>query len=71
MKKPKSKLPERLQTAYDFLVPAVRILREAHTDAINDGNEFAEIVLLQLIGDSRELPLRVERAIKAAKGGAK
>jgi hypothetical protein len=71
MKKPKSKLPERLQTAYDFLVPAVRILREAHTDAMNDGNEFAEIVLLQLVSDAAWLSVHVERAMQAAKGGAK
>jgi hypothetical protein len=42
-------------------------LREAHTDAIHSGNEFAEIVLYDMIERAAELRLHLRRAAVAAK----
>ena len=41
-------------------------LRAAHTDAVNSGNQFAEIVLFDLIEASVELERKLNRAMEAA-----
>lgn len=41
-------------------------LREAYTDAVKSGNQFAQIVLLKLVGDAVELNRRIAAAHEAA-----
>ena len=41
-------------------------LREAYTDAVKANNQFAQIVLLKLIGDAVELNRKIGEAHEAA-----
>ena len=45
---------------------AVADIRSAHTLSIGDDNQFAEIVLLELLGDARKLSQRLAQALDAA-----
>ena len=45
---------------------AANELREAYTDAVKSGNQFAQIVLLKLVGDAVDM----NRKIAAAHGAA-
>jgi len=44
-----------------------RNIRAAHTDAVNSGNDFAEIVLYGLIEEAQKLEQKISRAAAAAK----
>ena len=41
-------------------------LQSAHSSAIREGDQFAEIVLLELLGDARKLSQRLAQALDAA-----
>jgi hypothetical protein len=41
-------------------------IREAHTDAVNSENRFAEIALFDLISASWTMELRIKRMVEAA-----
>jgi len=41
-------------------------IREAHTDAVNSGNQFAEIALFDLIEPAMQLEQKLKRLLDAA-----
>jgi hypothetical protein len=45
---------------------AVAALRAAHTDAIQSGNQFAEIVTLNLLNQAADLQVKLAQAKAAA-----
>lgn len=57
---------ENLTKALDSSLFAADELREAYTDAVKSGNQFAQIVLLKLVGDAVELNRKIAAAHEAA-----
>ena len=57
---------ENLQDACDHFNRYMGKLREAHKDAVNSGNQFAEYALLAMIERSGELQNHVHRLRFAA-----
>ena len=45
-------------------------LREAHTDAVNSGNQFAEIALFSLIESAAKMQTKLARVKEAATADA-
>ena len=56
---------ENLTKAFDSFGFFLGELRDAHTDAVNSGDQFAEIVLLQMLEDAVKMNRRLD-AIKSA-----
>jgi hypothetical protein len=59
---------ENLTKAYQTLSLLLRALLDAHTDAADSGNQFAEIVTLALVAQAKALQQPIEQALVAAGG---
>jgi len=57
---------ENLTKAYHSAQFMAREIREAHTDAVNSENQFAEIALFDLIEASVKLEQKLKRLVDAA-----
>jgi hypothetical protein len=57
---------ENLMKACDSFAFFFSELREAHTDAVHSGNDFAEIALFSLIEDAAKMQTKLERVKDAA-----
>ena len=57
---------ENLTKACDSFAFFFSELREAHTDAVNSENPFAEIAVFSLIEDAAKLEAKLERVKDAA-----
>ena len=61
---------ENLMKAADSFDFYFSELREAHTDAVHSGNEFAEIALFSLIEDAAKMQTKLSRIKDAANHSA-
>jgi hypothetical protein len=57
---------ENLMKACDSFAFFFSELREAHTDAVNSDNQFAEIAMFSLIEDAAKMQTKLERVKDAA-----
>lgn len=57
---------ENLKKAYASAQILAREIREAHTDAVNSENQFAEIAIFDLIEPSVELEQKLKRLVDAS-----
>jgi hypothetical protein len=57
---------ENLTKAFESAQFLAREIREAHTDAVNSDNQFAEIAIFDLIETSVKLEQSLERLMYAA-----
>lgn len=57
---------ENLNKAYQSAQFLAREIREAHTDAVNAENQFAEIALFDLIEETVKLEQKLKRLTDAA-----
>jgi hypothetical protein len=58
---------ESLTKAYDTYVECEKQLRMAHTDAIEAEDQFAEILIFQILEKMVEVDWRLKRMAEAAK----
>jgi hypothetical protein len=61
---------ENLISAYHSAQFLAREIRQAHTDATESTNMFAEIALFDLIAESVKLEQKLQRLVDAAKASA-
>jgi hypothetical protein len=57
---------ENLTKAYHSAQFLAREIREAHMDAVNSGDQFAEIAIFDLIEPSVKLEQKIKRLLGAA-----
>lgn len=60
-------LVEQLLQAVHSVGFAADHLKDAHRQMCNNGNQFGEIVVLELLGEAVKLQQKIDRALAAAK----
>lgn len=59
-------MKEILDRSLQSMNCAAADIQSAHSSAIKQGDQFAQIILLELLGDARKLSQRLAQALDAA-----